>query len=130
MLRKGAKITVWEIEPHEKYTDIQLSTSLKKKGKWVTSFSGRARCMGNAHMTIRDLKPGKDCKLIVDDFAIETVVTKTGSGKNATKTYRYSFLIFSFDKKKKVNVEKNDFSSLAEIDQTFKDIDDGELPFK
>lgn len=129
MLKKGSTVTIWRIDPKEKYTEIQLSTNGKgMDGKWRTDFTCVARCIGTAHGQVRDLKPGKDCKAKVEDFGVTSWIKTTGKGKNEAKQYGYNFIIFAFENN--IKAEKNEFSSLSEIDSTFNDIEPGDLPFK
>ena len=57
--RNGARANIWKLEPHEKYTDAQISTSRRKSGssdanpEYENDFSGYARFIGGAHEKIK-----------------------------------------------------------------------------
>ena len=115
MLADGSIITLWKIEPHEKFTTVQISTRGKGlDGQWHTDFTGYCTCVGKAHLKVRDLKPGKNCTLKLKGFGVKTYIKTFGKGKNCRKDYRYNFTLF--DVEEIVENEKYDYSSMPEID--------------
>ena len=64
-LRTGAYLKVWKIEPKEKYTKIQGSTSKKNKqtDAYETDWNGFLNFVGQAHTEITKYKEGDRIKL-------------------------------------------------------------------
>lgn len=77
---------VWKINSHEKYTDIQCSTSQKKDGNYVTDFSGFVRLVGDAHKKAVDLSEKDSIK--IGKFG---VTNSFSNGKNYTNIIMFDY---------------------------------------
>lgn len=65
----GAFATVWEIEPHEKFTKVRLNVSQKnlETNEYRQTFSGYVSFIGEAHNNINSIKPKDKIQLIKTD---------------------------------------------------------------
>lgn len=88
MFSVGSYAKVWKITSHEKYTDIQCSTSQKKDGNYVTDFSGFVRLVGDAHKKAVDLSEKDSIK--IGNFG---VTNSFSNGKNYTNIIMFDFEI-------------------------------------
>lgn len=62
MIAEGCYAKIWKVDAHEKYTEVQLSTSNKEK---EVDFSGYARLVGKSHTKATEacLKNGDSIKI-------------------------------------------------------------------
>lgn len=86
MFSVGSYAKVWKINSHEKYTDIQCSTSQKKDGNYVTDFSGFVRLVGKAHQKAVDLSEKDSIK--IGNFG---VTNSFANGKNYTNIIMFDY---------------------------------------
>ena len=114
---------VWKIFPKEKadqkYTDVQLSTSKKEKGKreYTTDFSDNARLIGTANEKAAQLEANDRIKIL------SCGVSNFYSKDKGRKYYTFCIFDFEFDNNKK-QAESNG-EEWIDVSQ-FKD---EELPF-
>ena len=88
MFSVGSYAKVWKITSHEKFTDIQCSTSQKKDGNYVTDFSGFVRLVGDAHRKAVELSEKDSIK--IGNFG---VTNSFSNGKNYTNIIMFDFEI-------------------------------------
>lgn len=114
---------VWKIFPKEKadqkYTDVQLSTSKKEKGKkeYTTDFADNARLIGEANTKAAQLEANDRIKIL------SCGVSNFYSKEKGKKYYTFCIFDFEFDSKQKQAESNGD----EWID--FSKVKDEELPF-
>lgn len=117
--RNDAYAKVWEIRPHDNYTDIRISISRKNQNGegYTQDFSGFVRLIGDAHRNAEYLSDGDRIKLISCD-----VSNQYNKEKNVTYT---TFKVFEFENADgSKNAETNDAGFL-----NVPEGEDAELPF-
>lgn len=89
--RKYAR--VWEIQPHEKYNEIRISTSKKNKedNTYEQDFNGWVRCLGNAFEKSKQLKSN-------DTIQLSDVETTTKYDEEKKRSYT-NFIVWDFEPK-------------------------------
>lgn len=117
--QNGSYATIWEVKPSEKYTDVRLSTSRKRKdtGAYETDFSGFVRFIGSAHQKAATLKE-KD-RIRLGEISVTRIYDKI---KNTNYT---NFQCFSFDP-----AESKATTTTTAYDISVPEGVDEELPFK
>ena len=65
----GAFATIWEIEPHEKFTNVRLNISQRnlETNEFRETFGGYVAFIGDAHKNISSIKPKDKVQLIKTD---------------------------------------------------------------
>ena len=127
MFQNGKFAKVWKIYPKEKdgqkYTDVQISTSKKEKGKkdYTTDFSDNARLIGEAHKKAADLEANDRIKIL--DCGVSNFWSKEKNRKY------YTFCIFDFEFDKKDKQEKTEFEANGNEWVDASKIPDEQLPF-
>lgn len=116
-MRNGCYATVWEIEPHERYTKVRLSVSRKNRetGEYDQEFSGYCNFIGTAHAMANNLKI-KD-RIKVKDFDVTTRYDKE------RKTTYTNFAVFDYE----LPGDSDKPASKKPVDDNEPDADD--LPF-
>lgn len=123
--KKFAK--VWKIYPKEKndqkYTDVQLSTSVKKKGskEYTTDFSDNARLIGDAHEKASELEANDRIKIL--NCGVSNYYNKEKDRKF------YTFCIFDFEFENNQKKEKHETEQKGEEWVDISSIPESELPF-
>ena len=81
---------VWEVKPSERYTDVRVSTSKKRKdgSGWDTDFSGFVRLIGEAHEKAKRLQSGDRIRL----GKVSATITKNPT----TEKYMSAFQCYSY----------------------------------
>lgn len=128
MFQNDTYAKVWKIYPKEKaeqrYTDIQISTSKKvkgKKGEYLTDFSDNARLIGKGQEKAADLEAN-------DRIKITSCGVSNYYNKEKNKKY-YTFCIFDFDFENKTKKEKQEAEENGDEWVDMSEIPDSELPF-
>ena len=116
--QNGSYATIWEVKPSEKYTDVRLSTSRKRKdtGAYETDFSGFVRFIGSAHQKAASLKEKDRIRLG------EISVTRTYDKVRDTNYTNFQCFSFEFP-------ESQPSSSPKEYNVSIPEGVDEELPF-
>ena len=132
--RNGARANIWKLEPHEKYTDAQISTSRRKSGssdanpEYENDFSGYARFIGGAHEKIKGcptVSPNGS-KLLATIKLEDVACTKMWLKEYQKEYVGYQIYDFSFI------TESSNPSAQASSADSFNYIPDGmaeEMPF-
>jgi hypothetical protein len=127
MFQNNKYAKIWKIYPKEKadqrYTDVQLSTSKKEKGKkeYTTDFSDNARLIGDAHTKAANLEANDRIKII------ECGVSNFWSKEKNRKFYTFCIFDFEFDSKQKQEKQQAEENGNEFIDVS--QIPEDELPF-
>ena len=127
MFQDGKCAKVWKIYPKEKadqkYTDVQLSTSVKKKGskEYNTDFSDNARLIGDAHTKASELEAN-------DRIKIKSCGVSNFYNKEKNRKF-YTFCIFDFEFDSKQKAEKAEAEKNGDEWVDVSAIPDNELPF-
>jgi hypothetical protein len=100
--RNGANAKLWKIEPHENYTDVQLSTSHKVRGtdptnpQYENDFSGFARFIGGAHDKIKNFpQQGVNGSKLLATIKLEDVACTKVWSREHQKEYT-NFQVYDF----------------------------------
>lgn len=119
--RNGAYAKVWKVEPSDRFTTVQLSTSRKRKdtNEYETDFSSYVRFIGNAHDSAASLKEGDRIKLG------ECSCTRTWD-REKQKEY-INFQVFSFEPAE--STQQTSRPSADTFNKVPSDAIDEELPF-
>lgn len=123
----GAYAKVWKIEVFQKYSKVNLSTSIKGKdtGKYETDFSAFVSFVGDAHKSILSLNEGDRIKLVSTDV---TTNIKKQTGEKFTNYTLFEWepaKPYTSSEKSAIDINANTIDSSEEDDESNSD----ELPF-
>jgi hypothetical protein len=125
--------TVWKINSHERYLDVQLSTSRKnhETNQYETDFSGYVRFVGKAFEMGKNLRERDKVKLL-------SCGVSNHYDKDKNVTYN-NFVVFDYDEagavgnNRSTGTQNNGSNTQRPDSNTFVKIPDGiaseELPF-
>ena len=103
--RNGSKAKVWKLEPHDNYTDAQISTSRRVRGSTVDNpvyendFSGYVRFIGGAHEKIKAVptESADGSKLLAVIKLEDVACTKMWIKEKQKEYIGYQVFDFSFE---------------------------------
>jgi hypothetical protein len=133
MFSNNSYATIWKINPHDKYLDVQLSTSRKNHdtNEYETDFSGFVRFVGKAFEKGKNLREGDRIKTL-------SCGVSNHYDKERNITYN-NFLMFDYSEagsiggNRSAGAQNNGGNTQRPDSNTFVKIPDGiaseELPF-